>query len=118
MLLRLAHALGIPSAWLLVRLQSNDPPPPPRAQATGASTTPFLTLEKQAALLSLLGATLRQSRQQQHMTQTALAAKTGLVATYISQIEGGKRNVTLLNLIRLADALDLSVNHLFAVLDA
>ena len=83
-LLRLAHALGIPSSWLLARLNSNDPLPPPEAQAAGTSTTPFLTPEDQAALLSLLGATLRQYRKQQRLTQQALAAKTDLCHVYQS----------------------------------
>ena len=107
MLLRLAHALGIPSSWLLARLNPNDPLPPPEAQETAVtSTTSFLTPEDQAALLSLLGATLRQYRARQRLSQQALAAKTDLSATYISQIERGMRNVTVLNLVRLADALE------------
>ena len=118
MLLRLAHALGIPSSWLLARLNSNDPLPPPEAQEAGTSSTPFLTPEDQAALLSLLGATLRQYRQQQGLSQRALATKTDLTTSYVGQVERGMHNVTLLNLVRLADALEFSVNRLFAVLEA
>jgi transcriptional regulator with XRE-family HTH domain len=116
-LLRLAKALGIPSPWLLARLNPNDPLPPREAQAAETSTTPVLTPDDQAALLSLLGATIRQYRQHQHLTQPGLATKTDLTASYISQIEGGTRNITILTLLRLADALELSVNHLLAPLD-
>jgi len=118
-LLRLAKALGIPSFWLLAQLNPNDPPPPSGAQAAVVTydTTHFLTPDDQATLLSLLGATLCQYRQQQRLTQRALATKTDLSATYINQIERGVRNVTILNLVRLANALDLSVNHLLTVLD-
>ena len=117
-LLRLAKGLGIPSSWLLVRLKSNHPLPPQGAQdAVVTSITPFITPDDHAALLSLFGATLRQYRERQRLTQQALADKTDLSATYINQIERGTRNLTILTLMRITDALDLSVNHLLAVLD-
>lgn len=116
-LLRLAHALGIPLAWLLAELQSDHPLPPPKAPAAESATPSFLTPEDQAALLSLLGTTLREYRNQRHLSQQALADKTDLNISYISEIEGGTRNITMLTLMRLADALDFSVDQLFAVLD-
>ena len=114
----LARALGIPSTWLLAQRNPTDPLPPREVQEAGTFSTPLLTPEDQDALLSLLGATLRQSRQQQRLTQRALAAKTDSTASYIGQVERGVHNVTLLHLVRLADALELSVNHLLAILDA
>ena len=69
-------------------------------------------------LLSLLGATIRQARQSQRLSQPALAASTGLSFGYISAIELGQRNLSVLSLVRLADALGLSVTHLLAPLEA
>jgi DNA-binding XRE family transcriptional regulator len=118
-LLRVAKALDIPSAWLLTRRNLNASLPPRGTQDGAAtSTTTFVTSDDRAALLSLLGATIRQYRHQHHLTQQALAAKTELTPSYIGQVERGVRNVTILNLIRIAEALELSVDHLLAVLDA
>jgi len=68
-------------------------------------------------LLPLLGATIRQARQSQRLSQPALAARTGLSFGYISAIELGQRNLSVLNLVRLADALGLSVTYLLAPLE-
>ena len=46
------------------------------------------------------------------MTQEELSEKTGLHRTYISDIERGARNVSLKNLSRLAEALDLNASNL------
>jgi transcriptional regulator with XRE-family HTH domain len=60
---------------------------------------------------------MRQSRQYQGLTQKGLAAKTGLDNSYIGEVERGERNVSVLNVVRIADALGLSVSHLLAPLD-
>src|SRR5262249_19811755 len=127
-LLRLAYALDIPAAWLLVGLDARDTLPPPGGghplPARGAQdatrtygATPAPQPGDPGTLLRLLGATLRQSRQQHGLTHKALAAKTGLDKSYIGEIERGERNVSVLNVVRLADALGLSVSHVLAPLD-
>jgi transcriptional regulator with XRE-family HTH domain len=68
-------------------------------------------------LLQLLGTTIRHYRQQQGLTHKTLAAKTDLDNSYIGEIERGERNVSVLNVVRIADALGLSVSHLLAPLD-
>ena len=68
-------------------------------------------------LLHLLGATIRQYRQRQGLTQTGLATKTGLDNWYLSQIEQGQRNLSILSLVRIADALGLTVSHLLTPLE-
>jgi transcriptional regulator with XRE-family HTH domain len=127
-LLRLAHALDIPAAWLLVGLDPSATVPPPVVRAPlssrGAQPTtgphdamPSLQAGDPHTRLHLLGATIRLYRQQQGLTHKALAAKTGLDNSYIGEIERGERNVSVLNLVRLAHALGLSVSHLLAPLD-
>ena len=67
--------------------------------------------------LALLGATIQYHRQQQGLSQRTLAAHTGLSHTYISQIEQGKRNPTILSLRSIANALHISLCLLIAPLD-
>ena len=70
-----------------------------------------------AAALAFLGATIQHHRQQQGLSQRTLAVHTGLSHTYISQIEQGKRNPTILSLRSIADALHISLCLLIAPLD-
>jgi len=63
-------------------------------------------------LLQALGATIRQYRKQRRFSQRVLAARTGLSFTYLSEIEHGHRNLSVLNLIRIAESLGLSVSSL------
>jgi transcriptional regulator with XRE-family HTH domain len=52
-----------------------------------------------------LGENIRRYRQLKGLTQEELAELTGLHRTYIGGIERGERNVSMLNLVRLARAL-------------
>jgi len=127
-LLRLAHALDIPAAWLLARLDTRAPlalpvtytPLPPRGArevAVPDARTLFIPPGDQATLLALLGATLRQYRQQRRLSQRELAARTSLAASYICDIEQGQRNISVLSLVRIAEALELSIAYLLAPLE-
>jgi len=55
----------------------------------------------------LFGQRLRSLRKERYMSQEDLALEAGLDRTYISGIEIGKRNVSLVNICRLAQALHL-----------
>jgi len=127
-LLRLARALDIPTAWLLAGLDTHADLPRPAPSnllpSRGArdaivpyDAPPSLKPADQATLLPLLGATIRQYRQQRGLFQAALAAMTDLTPTYIGEIERGQRNLSVLSLLRIADALGLSVTHLLASLE-
>jgi transcriptional regulator with XRE-family HTH domain len=127
-LLHLAHALDMSATALLTGLDLNAtlaPPvarhPRPHRGANDARLTPdslpHVRPHEQTTPLQLLGTTLRHYRQQQGFTHKILAAKTGLDNSYIGEIERGERNVSVLNVVRIADALGLSVSHLLAPLD-
>jgi len=73
---------------------------------------------QEAVLLRMLGTTLRHYRKQQGLSQQALATKAGLHYTYISEIELGQRNVSVLSLFRLATALHLPLSALLVPLEA
>ena len=59
-------------------------------------------------VLSAFGATLRAYRQEAGLSQEKLAAKAGLDRTYVGGAERGERNVALINIVRLAEALGVT----------
>jgi transcriptional regulator with XRE-family HTH domain len=61
-----------------------------------------------------LGKTVRQRRLAMGLSQEALAEKANLHWTYIGGIERGERNVSLVNIVRIARALEVSPARLFA----
>ena len=60
--------------------------------------------------LAEFGAHLRELRQQRGLSQERLAELAGLHRTYLGGIERGERNVSLINLLAIANALDLSLS--------
>ena len=64
-------------------------------------------------ILLAYGRAIRALRQEKKISQEALADLCGLHRTYISDVELGKRNVSLENIDKIADALDISVSDLF-----
>jgi transcriptional regulator with XRE-family HTH domain len=63
-------------------------------------------------LLAATAEVLRERRNELDLSQEELSSRSGLHRTYISDIELGKRNISLLNLARLAGALGLSASEL------
>lgn len=68
--------------------------------------------------LSAFGANLRRARQRKTLTQEKLAAAADLDPTYISGIERGLRNPSILSVVRIAKALGTSVSALSKGIDA
>lgn len=56
---------------------------------------------------TILGRTIRKTREQREMSQEVLAEKCGLHRTYIGGVERGERNVSLLNIVAIAHSLGL-----------
>lgn len=67
--------------------------------------------------LQNLGIRLRARREELGLSQEALADLCDFDRTYVSMIERGKRNISLLNLIRLAKGLRTSVTVLTEGID-
>lgn len=63
--------------------------------------------------LVLFGKRVRQLRKAKGMTQEIVATKAGFKRSYYGEIETGKRNISLLNLYKLASSLDVSLSTLF-----
>ena len=65
-------------------------------------------------ILKLVGARIRVLRKERGLSQESLGEKGGFHFSYIGQIERGEKNVALLNLAKIADALDVNVSQLFS----
>ena len=59
-----------------------------------------------------LGQTIRDLRRSRGHSQESFAHAVGLHRTYISDIERGERNVSLHNLVRIANTLDMPLSQL------
>jgi len=60
-----------------------------------------------------IGSRVRQLRQERNLSQEAFADLCELDRTYISSIEKGKRNVSIINLEKIANALNINLSTLF-----
>ena len=63
--------------------------------------------------LEKFGVRVRRLRQMARLSQEELASKIGIHRTYIGGIERGERNLGLKNILRIADALEISPASLF-----
>lgn len=71
-----------------------------------------------ADILQRFGQNLREARQRTGLSQEKLAAKAGIDRTYVGGAERGERNVALVNIVRLAEALEIAPADLLRGLDA
>lgn len=67
--------------------------------------------------LRLFGDQVRALRQARQMTQERLAEASGLDRSYIGGVERGERNVSLLNILKIAKALQVEASRLLQVFD-
>ncbi len=63
-------------------------------------------------ILSQFGDRVREARRDKGFSQEVLAERSGLHRTYIGTVERGERNPALVNLVRIADALEVDVSSL------
>ncbi|OMC70428.1 transcriptional regulator [Paenibacillus odorifer] len=68
-------------------------------------------------ILKLVGIRIRALRKERNLSQEALGERGGFHFSYIGQIERGEKNVSLLNLNKIAEALEVNLIQLFAYLD-
>ncbi|HHI1635127.1 TPA: helix-turn-helix domain-containing protein [Escherichia coli] len=61
----------------------------------------------------VFGEKLRRIRMEKNISQENLAFLSGLDRTYVSGIERGKRNVSLVNINKIALALNVEIKELF-----
>ena len=63
-------------------------------------------------ILIRFGNKIRQERLKQNLSQEAFADKIGIHRTYIGMIERAEKNITLLNIKKLAEGLGISISEL------
>jgi transcriptional regulator with XRE-family HTH domain len=64
-------------------------------------------------ILRLFGERLRELRTERNLSQERLAELAGLDRNYIGQIERAERNVALVNIVKIAQALEIGPGELF-----
>ena len=67
--------------------------------------------------LAKFGKRLRDLRQRKGLSQEKLAELAGLHRTYVGSVERGERNISLVNMVALASALEISLSSLMQTVD-
>lgn len=71
--------------------------------------------QKEEEIKKGFGGRLRQIRKKKGLSQENLALTCDLDRTYIGGVERGERNISLVNIYKIAEALGISVRELFDV---
>lgn len=64
--------------------------------------------------LTHLGKAIREHRLSYHLSQEQLADKANLHRTYIGLVERAERNITVVNLLKICNALEISLSELLS----
>jgi len=67
---------------------------------------------KQQVYLKKLGLNIRQARNERGISQESLALAADLDRSYVGGVERGERNIAIVNLKKIADALKVPVSQL------
>lgn len=65
-----------------------------------------------ADVVSVLGRVVREQRRAQNLTQEDLGELAGIHRTYVGMIERGEKNLTLSNLVKVSQALNITASEL------
>lgn len=71
-------------------------------------------MDSREKILVKFGERVRFFRKQKGLSQEQLAFKADLHRTYIGMIERAEKNITLINIEKIAIALDVSITELFS----
>ena len=72
-----------------------------------------LAMQSKADVLVKFGERVRDLRKERGLSQEELAFKADLHRTYIGMIERAEKNITLVNVEKLANALNVDIKELF-----
>src|SRR5260370_42224431 len=99
--------IGVVSAWPAIVTHSRY------TDRLHASTLDAMGRRARPDIRERFGDAVRARREELDLTQEELAAEVGIHRTYLSDVERGGRNICLINVERMADALDLTLPELF-----
>jgi transcriptional regulator with XRE-family HTH domain len=71
--------------------------------------------KREAQVQKHFGERVRELRKQKGLSQESLALACGLDRTYIGGVERGERNISLINIYKIAEALGINAKELFDV---
>ena len=85
-----------------------------RNDGLGAAENPAAstTAPQDEAFLAMVGERVRAARGRKGISRRALSEKSGVSPRYLAQLEGGKGNISIILLLRISQALDLSIEAL------
>jgi transcriptional regulator with XRE-family HTH domain len=69
-------------------------------------------MKTKSNILIIFGERVREIRKEKGLSQEKLAHKADLHRTYIGMIERAEKNITLLNIEKIANALEVNINEL------
>lgn len=84
------------------------------------STNLNCEMDREAEILKIqtsFGAVVKRKRKEKKISQEKLAELVDLQRTYISEVERGKRNVSLINIYRISEGLGIPLELLFKDLE-
>lgn len=64
-------------------------------------------------ITKLVGVRIKQLRAEQKLSQVDFAGKIGMARSYFAEVETGKRNVSMRNLIKIVDGLEVTLEEFF-----
>lgn len=64
-------------------------------------------------IIEKLGARIRELRLKTGLSQEKFSLKIGMDRTYYASVENGKRNISIINIKKIADGLTISLGDLF-----
>lgn len=77
-----------------------------------------MVVAEDSQALREFGSRVRDRRRVRGLSQEGLAERSGLHRTYIGSVERGERNISLVNILVLADALGVDAGELVADLSS
>ncbi|GAA0874199.1 helix-turn-helix transcriptional regulator [Wandonia haliotis] len=72
-----------------------------------------LAMDSNSDILKRFGDRIRDYRKKNNMSQEELAEKARLHRTYIGMIERAEKNITLINIEKVANALEINLSEIF-----
>ena len=67
---------------------------------------------KRDVYLKKVGRTIKEARKAKGMSQESLALSSGLDRSYVGGVERGERNISIINLKKIADSLGVTISNL------